>query len=277
MKADLHCHSYYSDGKHSPAFLLQRATENGLTHLAVTDHDCIEACLELATLPSAITLINGVEISCDWEGQEIHILGLSIDVQNPALRSLLELQQQRRKERMQAMDAKLTALGTPGLWQYLETLPCIAYTRSHAADFLVESGRSKTRPKAFKSFLGKRGRIYVAPQWCNIAEAVFAIRAAGGIAAIAHPCRYSLTKRKLTSLVDAFLAAGGEGLEVSYGNIQPADLEYLKGLAAERGLRCSVGSDFHDANASWTDLGRFPGLDEETKKNAIWLHPGWHS
>lgn len=277
MKADLHCHSHYSDGKHSPAFLLQRAADNEISHLAITDHDCIQACVEVAGDGGDITIINGVEISCDWEGREIHVLGLAIALDSPPLLALLAKQQQRRRSRMQEIDRKLQALGTPGLWDYLESLPCLAYTRSHAADFLVERGLSKTRAKAFKTYLGKRGRIYAAPDWCSLVEAVEAIQAAQGVAIIAHPGRYPLSKRKLESLVDSFQSAGGDGLEISYANIDPHDSRYLFSLAATRNLYCSAGSDFHDAAASWTDLGKFPVLDAEAKKSAIWLHPRWHS
>gem|GEM_PF-11914 len=276
MKVDLHSHSYYSDGKHSPAFLLQRALQNGLTHLAVTDHDCLKACDELAALSTDLTIINGVEISCNWEELEIHVLGLCIDTSNAALTDLLAKQQQHRRDRMKAMDAKLNGLGTTGLWDYLNALPCVAFTRSHVADFLVQRGRSANRQKAFKAYLSKRGRIYIAPQWCGMLEAIAAIRAAGGIACIAHPCRYSISKRKLERLVAEFKAAGGEALEVSYGNIQPEHQLYLQRLASAQQLWTSVGSDFHDSEATWTDLGRFPALDEAAKKSAIWLHPGWH-
>ena len=103
-----------------------------------------------------------------------------------------------------------------------------------------------------------------------------AILAAGGIAILAHPGRYPLSKRKLEALIDVFQAAGGDGMEVSYGNIDPDMRQRLGALAISKQLFCSAGSDFHDSDASWTDLGKYPPLDLETKKNAIWLHPRWH-
>ncbi|MSR10443.1 MAG: PHP domain-containing protein [Gammaproteobacteria bacterium] len=276
MKIDLHCHSYLSDGKHSPEFLLQRARENEISHLAITDHDCVAGYEQLNRSISGIKLIPGVEISCDWEKLEVHVIGLCLDVAHAGLQDLLATQQQQRRLRMQEMDRKLQALGTEGLWQYLESLPCIAYTRSHAADFLVQQGVCKNRQQAFKSHLGKKGRIYAESGWCTLDTAVNAILAAGGIAILAHPGRYPLSKRKLEALIDVFQAAGGDGMEVSYGNIDPDMRQRLGALAISKQLFCSAGSDFHDSDASWTDLGKYPPLDLETKKNAIWLHPRWH-
>lgn len=277
MKVDLHCHSHYSDGKHTPEFLLQRARDNEISHLAITDHDCCVAFEQCQHLATDLKLISGVEISCNWNTQEIHIVGLCIDVAHAGLQKLLAFQQAQRRQRMQKMDSQLQALGTCGLWEHLEALPCIAYTRSHAADFLVENGICKTRQRAFKSYLGRNGRIYTEPDWCSLQAAVQTILDAGGIAVLAHPGRYSLSRRKLELLIDAFVSAGGEALEVSYGNIQPEVRQRLSKIATERRLYCSAGSDFHDSDAGWTDLGRFPALDSTAIKNAIWLHPRWHS
>lgn len=282
MKVDLHCHSYFSDGKHAPEFLVQRAIENRVSQLAITDHDCTDALdLVAAHLDSEriteLTLINGVEISCQWNSMEIHIVGLLIDPENPDLRSLLSSQQQQRKLRIQAMDEKLRHLGVDGLFSYLEDLPCVAYTRSHVADFLVEHKICKNRQKAFKSHLTKRGKIYIGSNWCDITEATACIQAAGGIPVLAHPGRYPLSWRKLEALVDEFKDYGGEAVEGSYANIDPRDKKRLSELADAKSLYLSTGSDFHDAEAHWTDIGKYPTLDQQAQKNAIWLHPRWHS
>ncbi len=277
MKADLHCHSYFSDGKQSPSFLLQRAHENGLTHLALTDHDCIDGLNALHEEAQDITIINGVELSCLWNSMEIHIVGLFIDPANSDIEKLLASQQAQRKVRAQTIDEHMQKIGICGLLAYLESLPCTAYTRSHMADFLVQKKICKNRQKAFKTHLGKRGRVYAAAGCCSLQEGVAAILNASGIAVIAHPGRYSLSKTKLSLLVDDFKACGGEALEGSYSNIDPTTKAYLSKLAAEKSLFLSVGSDFHDAAATWTDIGKFPSLDQQAIKNAIWLHPKWHS
>lgn len=277
MKADLHCHSYFSDGKQSPAYLLERARENGVTHLALTDHDCIDGLQELRADAGDVTIIDGVELSCLWQGVEIHVVGLLIDVASEHIEKLLASQQAERRRRALAIDSRLQKLGVQGLMPYLEALPCTALTRSHMADFLVREKICKNRQKAFKTHLGRRGRVYEAASCCSLEQGVGGIRAAGGIAVIAHPGRYSLTKTKLGALLDDFIACGGEAIEGSYSNIDPSMKSYLAGLAEDKSLYLSQGSDFHDAKATWTDIGKFPTLNQQAIKNAIWAHPKWHS
>lgn len=275
MKADLHSHSYYSDGKHSPEFLRQRALDVGLTHLAVTDHDCLVALDELPTT-AELTIVPGLEISCQWQQREIHVLGLCVATDNPELQALVGNQQARRRKRLQEMAARLENLGISGLNDYLHSLPCHAQTRTHVADFLVGGGHCKNHQKAFKQYLAKRGKVHVPAQWCELATAVQTIRSAEGIAVLAHPGRYPLSRGKLSLLLADFVAAGGEAMEVSYSNIDPNSRKQLAALAQDANLWVSQGSDFHDQAAHWTDLGKFPDPGPEAKKNAIWLHPRWH-
>ena len=277
MKADLHCHSHFSDGKESVSYLAKRAKENQLTHLALTDHDCIDGLESLKALANDISIINGVELSCLWNKFEIHVVGLFIDPANKNIEELLASQQAQRFTRAKAIDRNLQKLGIHGLMPYLESLPCTALTRSHIADFLVQEKVCKNRQKAFKTHLGKRGKVYTAASCCSLSEGVSAILDASGIAVIAHPGRYSLTKTMLNLLIDDFKACGGEAIEGSYSNIDPTTRAYLSRLAIEKSLYLSVGSDFHDAAATWTDIGKFPALDQQAIKNAIWLHPKWHS
>ena len=277
MKVDLHCHRHFSDGTQSPSFLLQRATENKLTHLALTDHDCIDGLESLQRDAGEITIINGVELSCLWSTMDIHIVGLFIEPTNDRMEKLLAAQQAQRENRAQAIDRNLQKIGIHGLMSYLQTLPCTAYTRSHIADFLVQEKICKNKQKAFKTHLSKRGRVYAAANCCSLKEGVAAILDASGIAVVAHPGRYSLSKIKLSSLLDDFKTCGGEAIDGSYSNIDPTTKAYLGRLAEEKSMYLSVGSDFHDAAATWTDIGRFPVLDQQAIKNAIWLHPKWHS
>ena len=158
MKVDLHCHSFFSDGKQSPDFLVNRAIENGVTHLAITDHDCTDGLDAIAVDTTGISIVPGVEISCHWNALEIHVVGLLVDPAADDLRRLLTAQQLSRRQRIQAIDAKLAAAGTAGLSAYLEGLPCVAGTRSHVADFLVAQQVCKSRQKAFKTHLNKRGK-----------------------------------------------------------------------------------------------------------------------
>ena len=277
MKPDLHCHSYYSDGAHSPDFLCRRAIENGVTHLAITDHDCIEALVKPMDDCYEIQIITGVEISCEWETQEIHLVGLCIEHENSQLISLLKQQQRARYSRMQAMDELLVKNGINGLQDYLNRLPCKAFTRSHVADFLLSSGKVKNKQKAFKQFLGKRGKAYVPFQWQSMVRAIKTVQAANGIAVIAHPGRYPLSRLKLELLINQFKQMGGDAIEVSYGSVQPKMQKKLENLAEKHSLYVSGGSDFHNVEAHWTDIGKYPRVSSSSIKNAIWNHPRWDS
>jgi predicted metal-dependent phosphoesterase TrpH len=289
MYVDLHCHSYYSDGAQTPEYLVSAALERGLTHLALTDHDCLCGVEHLwqatprDTVPAVkegwrqLKLIAGVELSCDWNGLEIHVVGLLKELRTPTLDALLSEQQNNRRQRAEAIAVKLDAVGATGARDYLAALPATALTRSHIADFLVASGICKNKQKAFKSYLGRRGKAYVAAIWASLDQAVSAIQAAGGIAILAHPSRYPLTRSKLSRLISDFRAAGGEAMEVSYANLDPTAKKRLLELANEHALYYSCGSDFHTLESGWTALGKYPRLEPSATKNAIWEHPRWHS
>ena len=134
----------------------------------------------------------------------------------------------------------------------------------------------RDRAKAFKSYVGRSGKCYVAPEWCPMARAVEVIVTAGGIPVLAHPHRYATSTSGLRRLLRDFSESGGEGLEVACSNLDNPMIEKLAGLALETGLYASVGSDFHTAAATWMDIGKLPELPAEAKKNAIWVHPRWH-
>ncbi len=276
LKLDLHCHSHFSDGKHAPRELLEFAAGQELSYLAITDHDSVDAHMTIAAHRGYPNLLPGVEISCNWQGQELHVLGLLIDIHDEQLSQLLDRQQRARRERMDSMDRRLAALGIHGLAEHFKHQHCVAQTRSYVADFLIQEGVCKNRAKAFKRFLGRRGKAYVAIEWCSLAEAVARIVASGGIAVLAHPGRYPIGRLKLQSLLSEFAHVGGEAMEVSYGNLDPLQLKKLASLALEHSLYASMGSDFHDASAHWTGIGKFPSLPQESMKNAIWEHPRWH-
>ncbi len=276
MHPDLHCHSFYSDGQHSPKYLVDRARENGITHLSITDHDYITWDLAEEWTEPDLQLIPGVEVSCLWEGKEIHVVGLCITPLDTNLQQLLARQRQLRVKRIQEMAAKLQQQGIDGLLEHFASLKCESWTRSHVAEFLIDTGHAKNWQKAFSRYLTRKGKIYVPFDCCKMSDAVDAIVNAGGIAVLAHPGRYGFSKSKMLLLIEDFVDAGGEALEGSYGNIEPKIRKFLCETAVKRNLYLSLGSDFHDARRQWTDLGKLPPLDSLSKKNAIWHHPRWH-
>lgn len=274
---DLHSHTWFSDGLLSPQALLQRADELGIRQLAITDHDSVAAHRSLAArdIPAALQLITGVEISTLWDNREIHIVGVFIDIDNAALNDLLQRQQTKRRQRALDIGVKLEKAGITGLEDYLATQPCEAVSRNHIADFLIAGGHATGKQQAFSKHLGKRGRFHSAADWCSVSEAVMAIRAAGGIAVVAHPDRYKLNRIKLRRLLAEFSEAGGDALEVSYSNLHPDKMKNLADLCCELEMWASVGSDFHTPHTTWMDLGRVRKLPAHCEDRALWLHPRW--
>lgn len=274
---DLHSHTWLSDGELSPQQLIERAVSLGIQQLAITDHDSIGAHQLLAPFRhESLQLLSGVEISTQWEGREVHIVGILFDLGNTDLQRLLTRQQALRRERAEDIARQLDKAGMTGLMEYLNKLPCESLGRTHVASFMVDAGYVGSKQTAFSKYLGKRGRIQTSIPWCEVAEAVACIRAAGGLSILAHPDRYDFNRVKLRRLLAEFAGAGGDAVEVSYSNLHPEKLKALAERTIEAGLFASVGSDFHTPSNAWMDLGRIRQLPANCASRAIWYHPRWN-
>lgn len=213
-KLDLHCHSTASDGALPPAELVARAAARGSRMLALTDHDCTAGLAEAgeAAREHGLDLIRGVEISVSWRTRTIHIVGLDIDPDCPALAAGLRAVREGRVERARRMEAALAKIGIHGAFDGAMAL-CgnpEMIGRTHFARFLVESGEVKNVATVFRKYLVKGKPGYVPHQWAELADAVGWIRAAGGVAVIAHPGRYDIGRQLQEELVQDFKAVVGE-------------------------------------------------------------------
>ncbi|KPV96071.1 Error-prone DNA polymerase [Pseudoalteromonas sp. P1-9] len=260
MKFDLHSHTYYSDGKLSPEDLVERAVEKGVDILAITDHDTVKALpiaqqhIDKNALP--LTLVKGIEFSTKWESFEIHIVGLNIDVENSTLACLIAEQTGKRATRAEKMAEKLEKRGFENVLEQAKALANKGQlTRAHFAQVIQTQGAAKTLQGVFKKFLVRGKPGYVTSEWCDIATAVKAIKAAGGQAVLAHPSRYKLSNKWLRRLLEEFKHAGGDGIEVALPQQAPSDRQFLAQLADEYQLLSSQGSDFHFAT-NWLELGK---------------------
>jgi predicted metal-dependent phosphoesterase TrpH len=256
---DLHTHSNCSDGTLTPAELVGRAAAAGVQVLALTDHDTVAGLGEAqaAAARCNIALVPGVEISASWRAQAIHVLGLWIDPQSPALKSRLAAQTGLRRERMRKICARLGKLGLPSekLLTTVQAFPGVP-TRLHLAHALVAMGSVENPDAAFRKYLSKGKAAHIAAEWPALDEVIAWIIGAGGVAVLAHPVRYSLSSGARSKLVSDFAAAGGAALEVVTGANGAQHVELCASLAETHGLRGSVGSDFHDPQHSWNPLGR---------------------
>lgn len=260
MRVDLHCHTTVSDGALSPTELVKRASICGVELLAITDHDSTgswsEANLVNGGLVKPLKLLPGIEVSTLWQGREIHIVGLNFTPGHEAIVGLEQRQSQVRAERAAAIADKLVKKGVPDA---LEAVTRIAggqqIGRPHFAKLLIDRGMARSMDNAFSKYLRRGKQLYVAPEWCDVATAVAAITAAGGVAVLAHPIAYQLSTVQLNELVTLFSEAGGQAIEVASGQHTPGDVNRLAGMANQYKLWASAGSDFHFPGG-WQELGK---------------------
>jgi hypothetical protein len=264
MNVDLHSHSSFSDGLLSPAELVERAVQRSVDMLALTDHD------GLSGLPAArsaaqhwgIRLIDGVEISVQWEDKALHIVGLGIDHRHVPLVEGLSAIRAGREQRAQRMADSLAAAGIEGSLEgarrHARNPELVS--RAHFARYLVESGHARDTNAVFRNYLtpGKPG--YVPHRWAGLPEAVDWINGSGGLAVLAHPGRYPLNQQQCERLLDEFVGLGGVALEVVTGAHAPGEYATWARYARRFGLRASAGSDFHGPGEGYRDLGNVPVL-----------------
>ena len=212
--------------------------------------------------------VNGVEISIEWHGIPIHVVGLGFDAGNPALVGGLDGLRQGRMERARRMGDALAAIGLPGVYEGVlryVTNPSLI-SRAHFARYLVSIGIAKDVSSVFLHYLtpGKPG--YVDHRWVTLSDAIDWITAAGGVAVVAHPARYkALSNGDMRRFLAEFKDLGGRGIEVVCGSHSPDHVLHYARLARHFAFHASRGSDFHGPEESYVDLGRLPQLPEDLK------------
>src|SRR6202158_2956797 len=259
--ADLHCHSTFSDGGETPTQLLARAGEAGLSVLALSDHDAVHGLpeFEAAAKGTGLVTVTASELSTRCDGDDVHVLGLFLDPEEPELKTRLALFREDRDTRGEAMVERLRSLGMP--LDPAEIRAVVgegAFGRPHIARAMVAKGYVKSLDEAFERFLTRGKPAYAPkPKW-TLEEAIAAIRKAGGLSVIAHPIWY----RDPEKVVILGVAAGLDGLEVIHAD-QDGQRENAFGQLAEReGLLKSAGSDYHGTPEGRKRIGGCR-LDEE--------------
>lgn len=243
MEFDLHTHSTASDGTLEPKELVDLAKRLGLKGFALTDHDTIDGLNEAVDygMKQNIDVIPGVELSTNFEGYEIHLLGYLIDWRDPRLKNALVKMTKQRLERARKMLFRLSDLGFPldfGEIQKIAGEGVIG--RPHLAVAMVNEGYVTNVHEAFSRFLGKGAPAYVPREKMSLREAIQLIKEVKGIPVLAHPGLLGSFQ-----LVRQIIDCGIMGIEVEYPEHIPSQKEYLLRLCRDHGLIPTGGSDFH--------------------------------
>jgi predicted metal-dependent phosphoesterase TrpH len=257
---DFHTHSHFSDGVLTPVQLVERARARGVGTLALTDHDTTAGLdsARVACAAAGMRFINGVELSAQWRGQTIHIVGLEFDAQHTGLRAHLARVLARRRARLREIGERLEKRARlPGRELAALAAEVEAPTRLHLARLLTAQGFARDTQDAFDRWLNRDTPGHVPAEWPELGEAMTALTDSGAIAVLAHPHRYRASAGQLRELTAAFANQGGVGLEASMAGMSPNDADRIASLCRRFKLYASMGSDFHDPAVPWNPLGRW--------------------
>jgi len=242
QKVDLHSHTTYSDGFHSPEELVHKANDAEISILSITDHDSINAIEEATTIAEklGIEIIPGVEISSDLRGAEVHILGYFIDIKNKDLAHYLSFFREERVLRAGRIVEKLNYLGFEiTLDDVLKKAKNSAVGRPHIAQVMVEKEIVKSYFEAFNKYIKNDGPAYEPKVHLSPQSAFKIISDAGGLSFIAHPAH--MPENIIKELIDA----GADGIEVIHPSHSRELIKFYRGIVNQYFLLESGGSDFH--------------------------------
>lgn len=259
---DLHVHTNCSDGSMTPSEVVQQALDLGLAAIAITDHDTVAGVKEAKdyviehNCSDQLEIIPGIEISAEYKGKDIHILGLYLDETNEALNDKLTNVLKERDMRNETMAQRLRE---DGIDIHVKDLtygePDGVITRAHFARFLKEHHYVKDNAEAFTRYLGYDTKYYVPRTYMSPADAISIIKEAGGIPVLAHPLLYGLKLDELDTLVAYVKDLGIVGIEAIYSANTGLDEGIVRRYVNKYDLLMTGGSDFHGINKPLISLG----------------------
>lgn len=261
---DLHVHSTCSDGTFTPEELVDYAIKKGLTAFALTDHDTVSGLDRAINYADSLRhtpvqipeVVPGIELSTEYQGKDIHMVGLFIDYHQPDFARYLEDFIHSRENRNKKMCALLREHGIDITYEaLLAEFPGAVITRAHFARYLLSHGYIQSLKEAFDRYVGDRCPCFVPREKVTPAQAVELILGAGGVPVLAHPILYHMSDDRLEALVADLKSIGLVGIEAIYSTYNTAEERQIRGLASKYGLKISGGSDFHGANKPKIDLG----------------------
>ena len=252
---DLHSHTNESDGTCSPAELIEQAQRSGVTTLGITDHDTFKGHDQAVPLAAAagVELVCGIELSTKLHGHSVHLLGYFLNGGDmDEFRTWVTGQQEARRDRNIRLIARLQELGFDITLEEAEARGRGMTGRPHFAQIMVEKGYVANLRQAFDDYLDESAKGYVFRAEPQLSEGVARVRAAGGIASLAHPVR---VRGDIPSLMPELCDAGLNAIEAYHSDHTAQDTQLYLGLAKQYGLRVTGGSDFHGAVKPTVFLG----------------------
>ncbi len=249
-RIDLHTHTTCSDSTVTPAELVKLAARLGVDAIAVTDHDTMAAVAQAQSVGAelGVEVLAGVELTCGWDGEKIHLRGYGLCPEAPALQEILQGPVAERTRRNRGIAALMQADGMDVTLEMLERRhPGATIGRPHFAGILMEQGRADSVNDAFRRYLGAGCPYFLPRQYLPLSRGVEMIRRCGGVAVLAHPLQYQFPHERLRRLTEEGKRFGIAGMEVYYSGYLAQQREVLQALAAEFGLFVTGGSDFHGA------------------------------
>ena len=263
MKAvDLHVHSTRSDGTYTPAELVEYAIKKDLRAFALTDHDTTTGIAEAVTASanSCVEVIPGIEFSTEYNGKDIHIVGLYIPYNDPLFMERLEEFQDSRTLRNMKMCQKLQEHGVNLSYEELNVAyPDAVITRAHYSNLLIKKGYVRSMPEAFERYIGDRAPCFVPREKITPVQAIKFLQESGAVSVLAHPTLYHFGNTELNKLVRLLKDAGLAAIEAIYSTYTLGEEHAIRKLAKDYELLISGGSDFHGANKPTIDLGNGKG------------------
>jgi len=265
MSADLHVHTTFSDGTHTPEEVVEQAKKAGLSAIAITDHDVVDGIgsAQKRGRELGVEVIPGIEFTTEAFDTEIHILGYFIDYRHPGLVEAMTRIQKGRRERIFKICEKLKGLGVDlDPEKVLELAGNRAPGRPHVARALVDAGYVRDFKEAFTKYIDFHGPAYVSHYKLSPEEAVRLVVAAGGVPVYAHPAVSNCDQ-----IIPELMAAGLAGIEVYYSGHNKSQTRHYLNLAKKDGLLATGGSDYHGVRSGReVELGELSIPDELVEK-----------
>ena len=259
---DLHAHSVFSDGTDTPAQLLDKAEELGLSAIALTDHNTVAGLPDFlaAARGRNVRAVAGAEFSADYHGTELHIIGLFLRPKDFGKITAVMEEYHRHKEQSNVdLVHKLREAGYQLDYKTIKaSTPNGQVNRALIAAELTRLGYTQSVRDAFDRLLKPKHGYYVPPRRATPFEVIAFIKSLGAVAVLAHPF-LNLTETELREFLPQAVECGLDGMEVFYSTYDEETTKAAQKVAREFRLLPSGGSDYHGNNKPHIQLGRGQG------------------